>query len=604
MKKFITFLLTTALCLGFCTGCREKKTSNESGYDKKIDLTIWAMHGTDYVEPTYPKEDIPGDWLQSKTNVNIDLIYGNDGGLWETKLSKLVAGNNLPQIIFCGNSQGPAYFSKFAELDKIYELTPEMLEKYCPNIMKRVKPEFWEKIKVNGKIYGIPTSFKLEDMQETYMTEEEVKYARDCYPSVYNDVCFDGELNVRDDILKMIYPEAKSADELEEILKNSNEPIGEQCMDIPIDTTEDFVDFMYKIKELDLKTKNGKKVYAYGYNGGDGWFALAQLGPEMVGFKTHNYPLTWNTETNSIEALITRDVVKEAALLQNRMIRDKVADPESVTQTSNMFQEKTLQGQYAVINSVTGYSLSALNAQLEQNGAGFKYRPLYTNIKNRPGYTAKKEAEIWSASFGILKSVKEEDLPQILNWFDLQFSDEFDEIKFWGTKEDGLYEEKDGKRTFKDEKFQKYFVEGDTSALKTSETKGLGNGKWLCNAGWTRECKWNPAIYNHAKQLTFNADSGLAFPADSEHITNVLKVPENNVWSSAFGEIPEVVEYWGKREQWENPFILALTSETEADFENNWQKAIDNLNKLVNIPEMERKCTEAVQEQYEQIQQQ
>ena len=57
-----------------------------------------------------------------------------------------------------------------------------------------------------------------------------------------------------------------SYDEIIALLEEKQAPIGDEIMDIPIHTTEEFIDFMYKIRDLN-KTENGKKVYAFGYAG-------------------------------------------------------------------------------------------------------------------------------------------------------------------------------------------------------------------------------------------------------------------------------------------------------------------------------------------------
>ena len=71
----------------------------------------------------------------------------------------------------------------------------------------------------------------------------------------------------------------KSYDEIMAILEERQEPIGEELMDIPIKSSEEFIEFMYKIRDLNL-TENGRKVYAFGYagDGTDNWEALVYLG--------------------------------------------------------------------------------------------------------------------------------------------------------------------------------------------------------------------------------------------------------------------------------------------------------------------------------------
>ena len=64
-------------------------------------------------------------------------------------------------------------------------------------------------------------------------------------------------------MLHRFYPEAKTYDELCELVEERNAPIGDELLDIPINSTEEFIKFMYDIKNADLK-EGSKKIYATG----------------------------------------------------------------------------------------------------------------------------------------------------------------------------------------------------------------------------------------------------------------------------------------------------------------------------------------------------
>ncbi|MBR6728827.1 MAG: hypothetical protein IKL80_01590, partial [Clostridia bacterium] len=156
MRKNWNRLLAMVLCLVLVfaiSGCASKETDGEivishaSGEfvpEKDMELTVWTTQGSDYTPPIMAKENVVVDWLTKKTRVSVANMYGNGGGQWEALLSRLVAGDNFPDLVVCGGGQGPTHFAKIAELEEIWELTPELLKTYAPNIWEKVPERMWD----------------------------------------------------------------------------------------------------------------------------------------------------------------------------------------------------------------------------------------------------------------------------------------------------------------------------------------------------------------------------------------------------------------------------------------------------------------------------
>ena len=125
------------------------------------------------------------------------------------------------------------------------------------------------------------------------MDEDTYNFMVDNFKAEETDVTFQAAqcFWIRDDILKMFYPEAKTYDELCAMIDEKGAPIGDELLDIPIYSTDEFIDFMYKIKDANLMEEN-KRVYPFGYGGGDNWVALTYLGADMYGYKNHCYTAT------------------------------------------------------------------------------------------------------------------------------------------------------------------------------------------------------------------------------------------------------------------------------------------------------------------------
>lgn len=593
VKKSMAWLLSLIMCAALLGAC---STTTDSEINK-VELTVWNTQGTDYVYNDLD-EDIPGDWLEEKTGVSVQNIYGNDGGQWDSKLTKLVAGDNLPDIIWCESGQGPSHFATLKKLGKLSSLTEDMVKKYAPNIWKRTPSHAWEEFKAeDGTLIGIPFKFDEGDLETVFYdyTDEELKNLKDIAVAPASGVVT--MLSVRDDILKQIYPEAKSYDELMALVEETGEPIGDELFDVPIHTTEEFIDFMYKIKDLNLK-EDGKTVYAFGYagDGNDNWEAICYLGNMMYGGGNHEYTAHWNNATKKIEVPLATDFVKQMAKTQNQMVLDKVIDPESLAHTNAQFTGKIFNGQYAICAATRAGNYAKVNDQLKESGKNFSYRPLYIDIPAKEGYERNKVVRNFNSAFCILNTLSEEEVIQVLKWADLQYTDEFMEIYNWGREEDALYtDNEDGTRTFNDDSFNQFFIESDSTALECRSSKGLGG---MANRFYVLpfdSTKWSHKVYNKVTKLVPTATSAFGFKNDSPYVTSVMAAPPSSAYSSEFSGIDEVATYWAKRDEWETATKKAFAA-SEGQFDAKWNEMLNVLNNTVDIKTMEEKMTDVALE--------
>lgn len=591
-KKIIALVLALVICVACLAGCGE-----DSSEDGVLALTVWETQGTDYAPTAVYENDIVAKWLKEKTNVTVENMYGNDGGQWDAKLSKLVAGGNLPHIVHCGSFQGPAHFAKLDQLEQVWYITPELLKKYAPNVWERTPQEFWDAMTVDGHILGIPYAATTTWRQAYNMSDEEYQFMMDEQVAMRNDVSYSPTdcLWIRDDILKKFYPEAKSFDELWSIVESTGKPVGDELLDIPITTTEDYIKFMYDISKLNLK-EDGKTVYTFGYNGSDAWAAINYLGGDMYGYKGHYYSSTWNNEKQRIEIPLMSEMVKTAVKTQNEMVNAGVIEAESLAHTATNFNEKVMNGRYAIVPlSLASGGAQAVNDALKAAGKPYRYRPFITQVPAKKGYGAYQENSLWSESLCLLKTLSEDEFHQVLKWIDVQFSDEYEQVRNWGPADAGLYtEDADGKRRFKDEKLNKVFIEGDGSAIADeSEKMGLGGkgGLMLITSG--HKSKWSPSImYRQGNTNLPLYGYGFKFTSASEHTKNIPTYPPCQIWAAQYANIPEVVDFWAERGSWENKIKLAFAAENSAEFEKRWKDMIDTVNGICNVKTMEDKMTE------------
>ena len=299
---------------------------------------------------------------------------------------------------------------------------------------------------------------------------------------------------------------------------------------------------------------------------------------------------------------LVHDAVKEAAKLQNQMINDNVIDPESLAHTLAQYREKVYNGQYAII--APGYvgNTMQINKQLKDSGKTFQFRPFITQVPNLEKYQPFKEEPSWINSICLLKTLSEDEVKQVLNWIDVQYSDEFEQVRYWGPKEAGLYREtEDGKREFTDERFTKYFIEGDTSALPSvDDRKGLGGYGCEMAVLPAETGKWSPVVMYRVKKLNPVMGSGFCFTSESKHTENIAVYPPCQIWSPQYADIPEVVEFWGARDQWESKFKMVLAAD-KGEFEEKWNDAVEDVNEIVSIEALENAMTEVARPLAEKI---
>ena len=178
----------------------------------------------------------------------------------------------------------------------------------------------------------------------------------------------------------------------------------------------------------------------------------------------------------------------------------------------------------------------------------------------------------------------------------VQFTDEYEQVRYWGPAEAGLYEDKeDGKRVFKDDRFnQRFIYHKGTAALPDEETKGLNQtNEGLFSIRFMNESKWDPMFYNGIRTYELVPISGAKFASGGTHAIKPIESPPFQAWAPEFANIDEVKKYWSSRSQWEEPFRVALAAKSDAEFEQKWKNATDNLRSLIDVDKMLDEMTEA-----------
>ena len=437
---------------------------------EQLNLKVWVGHGTG--DPKRPKSESDVVWPEIKrvTGVSYDIenSYDNSGQTFDVKLSMLAAANDWPDLLVAPGGN----FKSLADSGKIYDLT-EVFSKYCPNYSKKVPadklPDVYGQASVNAgykdKIYTFPGQIGPEWLPVLNPDIDLGKFASIAQPvEIWG---WPSPLWVRDDILKMVFPNSKTKKELEDHYMQNGKFTKEEVFDVPINTKEDFFKFLRDIKALGVK-ENGKPVEpTFVYSAGDNFALLTCLNSILSGYTVFNSHFTyWDNITKKVEYMFKQDWFKQDLKEFTRLVQDGTVPKECLVDTAAAFDEKLKGGLYAV-----GYAWCVPdNALLEKQGKSYRYRKVYMNIPpNNERFLMMTGKPNSGNQVAIFKgSVKEEQLEQVMRYLDFTVSDIGEKLIYWGPKSAGLWEENNGKRVFVDKELEDAMVYGaqNNSSLK------------------------------------------------------------------------------------------------------------------------------------------
>lgn len=589
MFKKSIILLCCTLMLSACTNIKPISDTDENGNyilpEKQLKLTVWDL--SDFSE--YEKiddTDIVSEWLTEKTNVTVSKIYGNNKKTWTDRLAQLVMDGQLPNLVNASDGEGMVQFLKLDKIKKVYKLTEEEIKTYAPNLWKKTPKKYWEYLKnKDGDIIGIPYNipFGSDEILREY-SDEDIEYINNYIVSENDIFPQKGKcLWIRDDILKDFYPESKS---MEEIKNLSDDFLGEQLLDIPISSTEEYIEFMYSIGNGEYLSLSGKKVFAYGYRDEGGISDITMLTADMYGCKGYNLFTSWYHD--KINFMLDDEIIHNAFKTQNQMIYDKIISGNSIYDTEKEYTAKILDGRYAIIPS--GMNIDKINDYLAENDAAFRYRPFLTNISSE--YTPYKTNNIFGGAVCILNNLNASQVHQVLNWINVRYSDDFASVNSWGT-ENMYTESKSGQRIFKNDKLNRYFILKDTDAIDDkSELKGISGGGSPLNIIPCEYNKYIPSIMYKSIPGSFDISEKFKFSPDSTHVSSLTSKPVSDITNSIYADIPEVTEFLSRKNEIETEAKRLLIKSPD-DFELRWSEFIEDIYKTIDISAMEEKMTAA-----------
>ncbi|MBB6735572.1 hypothetical protein [Cohnella zeiphila] len=563
---------------------------------KQLNLKIWLDHGTGgtYAGARKYKDDPVTNEIARVTGVKIDLDNSFDNGGNSTgavKMGMLAATNNWPDLILDGDEM-----NSLVDNGKLYDLT-DLLPQYAPNLMKKIPQTLstvWDmpNVKQDGKVFMAPVSIYENALPELYP---------DLDPADYPLPHSMGYIYVRDDILKKLYPQAKTEQEIQDLYMQKGKFTKEDILDVPIHSTEDFISFLYNIQKLGIKEGNQEVSPFFVYSGQDNWNLMTMLFSSLYGGSSpggdNSYFTYWDKTTDHLEWGFKQPYFKDLVKQMNQLLRDGVASKEAMVDPYNVFQQKLNNGLYAVSYGF----LAPDNHALAAAGKPYRYRKVFLDIpRNDDKFIFASALPGARTRVGIFKdAVAEEDLPQVLRWLDFLSSDAGEKLWFWGPRSTGLFDEKeDGTRVYKDKALEAQMVYNKQGTLAQQYGLELSNGSnddrtMSDYISFTGRGRFYPGTWYDKQRSPDEADTyfdmGRVERAPS---TDTLKP---NIYSFT-SQVPEADKAWKARQAFEDALTKVLVAKDDNQFEKLFNDFLATAEKNGYTDELKDKIDAAFRE--------
>lgn len=148
--KQVSVLLVTASMASACTSPSASTGSNESGKNEKpVEISIITEFHT--AEPPAPDNSVTKEF-EKRTNTKLNITWVSPNN-WTDKQNVVLASGDIPDLMKISDLRNPQ-MQQMVTQGAFWDLTPFI--KDYKNLMEYPK-ETWEKTKINGKNYVIPS---------------------------------------------------------------------------------------------------------------------------------------------------------------------------------------------------------------------------------------------------------------------------------------------------------------------------------------------------------------------------------------------------------------------------------------------------------------
>jgi len=557
----------------------------------QLTLRVWQGAGTGDPTRVLAGNDVISAEITRVTGITIDSSgsFDNAGMDQESVVAVRAATGDFPEIAYNVGTN-----TDLVRGDVLYDLT-DLIPLYAPIAYERITtmaPNFWEQgHEFTGRHYQVRNSWWPQTQDEQRHISEllgvnNIEQDRlNRIQGAQDTMGWVSVLWVRDDVLKLVYPNAKSQDEIEAMFAAQGHFTREQVYDIPITSKDDFFDFLYKIRDaIDEHDINvgGRPVYpTYVNQGGDNWALGSFLIGVLNGLRDWNYFTEFDLTQRRIVIGYEQDFFRDDMRRIARFVRDGITPASNLIEDGDTFRNRLDNGEFVVTYS--GDGMRPNPEALEAAGHDFKYRTLFLDI---PQNTTRRVLGNFEngghMGISIFKDkVAEEDVPQVLMWINFLMSASGMDLLSWGPESAGLWEwQADGSRKFTDPALEDALVyRTDASVIENynliSHEGGFNRHFPGIYPGIMLGGVFSPRYQSNNMDDRNPNDWHTAFRTGIFDDPVYSRVPFSaglDIWF--FFHIPDVQRYW---DVWGSGFEPLMTRSLAANSDEEFDRLFDNM---------------------------
>jgi hypothetical protein len=418
------------------------------------------------------------------------------------------AAGYLPEILLLDDLHDDAEAYEYAiRKGLIRSYTLAELSKYMPSYIARFKQygtdmsfAFSENTKTTGqagtgKLWYIPYQFNAASFPASRVPNDFSK------PSP--DAGLMGGM-FRDDLLKKVYPSARTEAEFRSLLLDKKGRLTlADMLDVPMQGWADLYAYGMKVKALNAKVGNAPVIPLGGIFGSSESAASFFWSQTTATGYLYKGSFWWVDPPRYLLSVDASPELREQARWCNRMYSEGLLDPEIFLMPNERYYAKIGNGEYGVFAWHFVPRDTAVRLGRER---GYGWRPIpffvpldMSRVNNRYSRVSFRSAGIYLTS-----AVKAADLPDVMKYIDWFMTERSDDLAYWGMP---AWSTGSGvNRTFKPEykALENWAVYG-TEGGKDGTYYGLGGGAAIAMAGGAR--------YQYAtKPFAFFRISGQTYP--------------------------------------------------------------------------------------------
>jgi len=415
-----------------------------------INLRVWNGHGTGDAIRHRSANDVVSPEIERIFGITLcaDESFDNAGQDFAARLAILAATRDFPELGYNVLSED------LIAGNVLHDLT-DLIPIYAPNyyaFMREHAPRAWAAgWGGTGRHYGIAVNVgnNADAIRRIHPYVDIERYSHIAQPT--DTLGGLSHLNVRDDILALMFPGTRTQAELEELYLAQGYFTRDQVFDVPVTNWDEAVDFFYLmrdvIEEHGIVAANGRPVYPLAvFQGGDNWATLAWLNNIMSGNASFNYFTYFNRQTQSLELGFTQDWFREEMRVFNNFVRDGVSPASSLIENNEMFNNRLNAGEYAVSFAW----MEPDHGLIEDLDVDWAFRRVFFDVPQNIDFILPYRGEVsgWDDVSIFRDQVSEEDLPRLLMWLDFMYTEAGQNLVAWGPATANIWEYVDGQRRF------------------------------------------------------------------------------------------------------------------------------------------------------------